>query len=409
MKKRIFALAVMVASVITLAACGQQEEVPAEPMETAVAVEEVYEGSLTGTNRFIGQVQAGGNAVIMPKIPGEIIEISVGKGDSVEKGQVIAKINNQDLQAQVNASKAQLEQARNNLKRAENGRKQAGENVSQAENALAQAERGLEMARSAQPSQEKALKEQQTEAEKQLADAREQLAHLTQLAEEGGATEEQVAEAEQLVENILNTMMAAQNSANAAMQAPDISALESAVRQAESGVEMAKGAKTDAELAINDAQTAVNQAESALKAAEDRLNDAIIRTTADGEITALDIKVGDFVSQQTPVAQIMSLDSVLVTVHVTGSKLPFFSVGDLLTVEVAGIEGEHEGEVTYIASSVNETGLFAVEVEIASPDANIRQGMMASLYVDEVLVEEELIVPTESIIEKQRFHVCICL
>ena len=53
---------------------------------------EIYEGSLTGTNRFIGQVQAGGNATIMPKITGEIIEIAVEKGDLVEKGQVIARI-----------------------------------------------------------------------------------------------------------------------------------------------------------------------------------------------------------------------------------------------------------------------------------------------------------------------------
>lgn len=377
--------------VLFLVACGADTETEAEPQETAVAVEEVIRGDLTGENRFIGQVQAGGQQVIMPKVAGEIVEVLVEKGDHVEEGDVLARLDDRDLRLQLEVDEAQLEQARNGLRRAENGKKQAQSNVSQAESQLSQAKKGLSDAEKAKEEQEKALDEQIEEAEKMVERLRESL-------EEGGASEEQVEQAEQFLQGLLSS----QTGGNVQMSSQQsISSIEATVEQAETGVELARSTVTDADLAVEEAKRMVKQAEQAVERSEDRLDDAVIRATADGEVLAVEASEGDIVSPQAPFAQLISLDSVIVTLHVTADQLSYFSLEQEVEVEVSGIAELQTGEVTFISPSVNDSRLFPIEIEIANSDAEIRQGMVASVFVEEVLVEDEQIVPTEAILESQ--------
>ncbi|MBP3953180.1 efflux RND transporter periplasmic adaptor subunit [Bacillus suaedae] len=391
MKKRITALGVVMFSALTLVACGNEAETEVEPQVTAVAVEEVYEGSLLGSNRFIGQVQAGGQSAIIPKIPGELVEVNVKKGDTVEEGQVLAKVNDQDLRLQLEADEAQLAQARNGLKRAENGKTQAQANVSQAEASLNQARQGLMDAKSAQSSQQKAI-------EQQIKEAQQTVDQLTRSLAEGGASEEQVKQAEQLLQSLLASQ---QGSGSMAGAGQSLSSIEATVEQAKKGVELAEASTTDADLAIQDAKRMVEQAEKAVERSRERLDDAVIRADVSGELLAVEGEVGDIVSQQAPFAQIISLDTATVSVNVTADQLAYFNEGQEVDVEVSSVSGTQTGVVSYIASSVGETRLFPVEVELASPDEAIRQGMVATIFTEEVLVENERIVPTEAILEGQ--------
>ncbi len=402
MKKRMFAFGVTLASMLVLAACGETEETQAEPQETAVAVAEVYEGSLTGTNRFIGRVEAGGNGTIIPKIAGELVEVRVEKGEQVERNQVLARIDAGDLQLQLDADEAQLEQARNGLRRAENGREQAQSGIRQAESSLRQAEQGLSSAREASKGQQEAARNEQAALQRQLEEAQDNLARVTALAAEGEATAEQVEQAQTALDGVMAQMNSAGNQGGGgAPQGQDLSSMESAVNQAEAGVEQAESATRDANIAIEDAQAMVEQAEAAVQRSRERLDDALIRATIAGEIVSLDGNVGDVVSQQAPFAQIISLSSVIVTINVTGDQLGYFQTGNEVELDVAGVDGRQTAEVTFVSPTAAETGLFPVEVEITNPDAGIRQGMVATVFVDEMLVEDELIVPTEAILERQ--------
>ncbi|WP_062051775.1 efflux RND transporter periplasmic adaptor subunit [Bacillus sp. JCM 19034] len=377
--------------VLFLVACGGETDTEAEPEEIVVAVEEVKKGDIIGENRFIGQVQAGGQQVIMPKVPGEIVEVLVEKGDYVEKGDILARLDNQDLQLQLEADEAQLEQARNGLRRAENGKKQAQSNVTQAESQLSHAKKGLSDAKEAKEEYEEELEAQIEEAEKMVERLRESL-------EEGGASEEQVEQAEEFLQGLLSS----QTGGNAQMSSQQsISSIEATVEQAETGVDVARSTVTEADLAVEEAKRMVNQAKKAVERSEERLDDAVIRATAEGEVLAIEASEGDIVSPQAPFAHLISLDSVIVTLNVTAEQLSYFSVEQEVEIEVSGVSELQTGEVTFISPSVNDSRLFPIEIEIENTDAEIRQGMVASVFIEEVLVEDEQIVPTEAILESQ--------
>ena len=80
----------------------QTKELPAVTLTTAT------EGSIEQTTSLMGTVEPSDTYYITPKVAGELVEIYVQNGQSVEAGAPIAKIDNQK---QIDAAKSQLEAA----------------------------------------------------------------------------------------------------------------------------------------------------------------------------------------------------------------------------------------------------------------------------------------------------------
>ena len=85
---------------------------PQEEMQTkglpAVTLTTATEGSIEQTTALMGTVQPSDTYYITPKVAGELVEIYVQNGQSVEEGAPIAKIDNQK---QIDAAKSQMEAA----------------------------------------------------------------------------------------------------------------------------------------------------------------------------------------------------------------------------------------------------------------------------------------------------------
>ena len=85
---------------------------PQEEMQTkglpAVTLTTATEGSIKQTTALMGTVQPSDTYYITPKVAGELVEIYVQNGQSVEEGAPIAKIDNQK---QIDAAKSQMEAA----------------------------------------------------------------------------------------------------------------------------------------------------------------------------------------------------------------------------------------------------------------------------------------------------------
>src|SRR5699024_7820645 len=62
-------------------------------------------------------------------------------------------------------------------------------------------------------------------------------------------------------------------------------------------------------------------------------------------------------------------------------------------------------KVSYISSISTGSGLFAVEADLDSKDKEIRPGMVASIELDEVLVADSILVPTDAIIQQEGLDV----
>ena len=112
MKKQI---KIAIAAVIVLGCAGlvaTRMMKPQEEMQTkglpAVTLTTATEGSIEQTTALMGTVQPSDTYYITPKVAGELIEIYVQNGQSVEEGAPIAKIDNQK---QIDAAKSQMEAA----------------------------------------------------------------------------------------------------------------------------------------------------------------------------------------------------------------------------------------------------------------------------------------------------------
>lgn len=84
-----------------------QEEIQTKGLP-AVTLTTATEGSIEQTTSLMGTVQPSDTYYITPKVAGELVEIYVQNGQSVEAGAPIAKIDNQK---QIDAAKSQLEAA----------------------------------------------------------------------------------------------------------------------------------------------------------------------------------------------------------------------------------------------------------------------------------------------------------
>lgn len=84
-----------------------QEEIQTKGLP-AVTLTTATEGSIEQTTSLMGTVEPSDTYYITPKVAGELVEIYVQNGQSVEAGAPIAKIDNQK---QIDAAKSQLEAA----------------------------------------------------------------------------------------------------------------------------------------------------------------------------------------------------------------------------------------------------------------------------------------------------------
>jgi len=94
--KKIQMMILLVLFIFSLAACSQgEDEADQEDEEriTSVEVAEVKEGDFTVERSLYGRITPNSTAPVMLEVPGEIDELEVKNGDSVEEDDLIAKIS----------------------------------------------------------------------------------------------------------------------------------------------------------------------------------------------------------------------------------------------------------------------------------------------------------------------------
>lgn len=122
-----------------------------------------------------------------------------------------------------------------------------------------------------------------------------------------------------------------------------------------------------------------------------------IKAPKTGEIVEFTAKEGDFVSEADPLAMIAKMDEMTINIAVTANVRALLTKDDKLSAMIEG--EEYEAKVTSISKMPDETGLYPIEANVKNEDKDILPGMIATLHIPEVQVEESTIVPTEAIVE----------
>lgn len=166
------------------------------------------------------------------------------------------------------------------------------------------------------------------------------------------------------------------------------------LENAQDGVRRAEiSASSQTETSAADAQ--VKQALGSLRAAQANLEKTIFRTPISGEVNSLNVRVGDFVSNQDVVARVANNQALEVVTYVGDTELNAFTVGGTVIVE-----NKYEGVVSQIAPAVDPV-TRRTEVRIALDKAEeVQNGDTVSItanYTANGTVDETILVPLSAV------------
>lgn len=136
-------------SLLFLQACSEAEQEPVAQIK-AVKTMVVTKTIEANTRRLSGVVQTADESNISFRVGGRVVAVNVERGQSVEQGQILAKLEQKDYMLVINSAKAKLQSARTELstKTQENKRqqdllKQSFVSKAEAERATAEYEEAL--------------------------------------------------------------------------------------------------------------------------------------------------------------------------------------------------------------------------------------------------------------------------
>ncbi len=344
-----------------------------------VSVETAEKRTIKETVSASGKVYPEIEVKISSDVPGEIVELSVEEGDSVVVGQLLAKIDPDAFQSQVERGAASVNNAKANL---------------------ANARSGIERSK-AQLTQSTAQKEQ---IEAQLVNTKAIHDRNIGLHKDGVISD-----------------------ADFDASLSNLESLKANLRSAIASVKTAEANLESARQSEKAAQFNVKSAEASLK----ELNTSLRRTTifapTAGVVSLLNVEkgervVGTSMMTGTEMMRIADLSSIEVQVDVSENDVLRVSVGDPVDIEVdAYLDRKFKGVVTQVANSASNTATaslttdqvtnFVVKVRI-DPSSYIelikekkgfpfRPGMSASVEIFTNTQEDVLSIPIQSVTTRE--------
>jgi HlyD family secretion protein len=362
---------------------------------------------------FSGRIE-GYETDIGAKVAGRIIDVTVREGAEVQQGQLLVKLDDDEIQAQVAGAEARIRAAKqqeqnarlqlsvieSQITEAELRRQQSrGDTAGQVSQAAAQVATAI--------AQLKQAEAQVIEAQAQLNLARTDRDRYTQLVQDGAVTQQQYDQRE-------TTYQAAQAT---------LESRQAAVAAAQRQVNAAQGNLTQAQTTslnpdINTAQlnrfnTQLKQAQAELKAAQaevanaeaDRnriqaqLNELTITSPIDGVVTTRSVEPGVVVTAGKTLLSVLDLNTVYMRGFIPEGEIGHVRVGQTarvyldsdpdrpLTARVAAIDAEASftpENIYFKEDRVQQ--VFGVRLTIEEPGGFAKPGMPADA---EILIEPE--------------------
>lgn len=374
-------------SVMGLTGCSSNViTVSSEDMTVNVKTATAFEGYLNKGPIFTGTVQANEEVTIVPKVAGRIANIPVEVGASINKGDILFTLEDEDLknstlqsEAAVGVAESGIATARSGYESgvvaAENGLNQAKTNVTQLQNSL------VEIAAS------------EKKANKSLQDAENNFNRTKELFAAGAVSKTQLEQAE--------TALVTAEAAVKSIEVNKKNTLDK-LKAAESGL---KNAKKQLDIAKNNPQVRVSeeqlkQAQAAAAIANHTLREASVTSPISGTIGSINGDVGEIVSSQTPVIVVADLSKVRILVYIPASEINSINVGDTVQVRTVSTGLTSEGTINNI-SPMNKDGKgYPVEVIVSNSEQKLKPGMISEVMFIPANETKGIIIPKSALVER---------
>ncbi|WP_341734823.1 efflux RND transporter periplasmic adaptor subunit [Microcoleus sp. EPA2] len=383
---------------------SQQQAAAAQPKAIPVKIAAVETSSVQDASEFVGSLEAKRSVQIKPETEGLVTEIFVKSGDSIDKGQAIARIKNDTAQANLRQSQANLIRARSHLAELQAGTRP--EEIAQQRAEVAQAIANLAQVRSgSRPEEVGQAQARVSQAQADLADAQtgsllediaqaraqieastaeaklanQQLARYQALAKEGATSantlqeyiqkestaQANLREAQRRLEQRQKNRQAEIDRRTAALQQQ-----QQALRQLQNGSRPEEIAKAEAEVAqaksklaqlangtrqeqLDQAQAQVAEAAAQVRGFEVQLQETAVIAPFAGVIGDIPVKVGDYLQKGDPIATLTENQLLDLRLSIPLEQMPQLRLG--LPVQMLDAQGKAIaiGEISFISPNVS--------------------------------------------------------
>lgn len=351
------------------------------PVATSAAPAQSVTVAAVETSRVNRTLEATGSVAAFEMIPVsaqatglQIKDILVDRNDVVKAGQLMARLDDSVLQAQLAEAKASVAQAEARLLELRTGTRQ--EEIAQAQARLDQAKARLSQAQASIPRQIDQAKAQVASAQARLALAESRYKSNQSLVNQGAVSRDRFNEAASEYQSAQANLAEAQQRLVQAQNTnnPEIDQLAAAAREAEQELKQLRAGSRAEEIAQAEAQLA--QAKAQQQATTAQLANTKILAPASGEVAERNGRVGDVTSPSQPLFRIIEKGRLELLLKVPETDLPQIRPGQ--SVKITSKNDSKltlQGKVREIDPVVDEQSRQAtVKVDLPASDA-LKPGM----------------------------------
>lgn len=408
-KLPIFSIIILLGAVLALSACsgsfgGSEDEesvaeVQAAELEEAdeagvpVEVAEVQTGDISLILSYTGSLQPEDDINLIPGAAGRVEQVLVEVGDPVKTGDPIAIIEDDTYQIQIKQAEAALANAQLNLAKMELGSRPEE---------IAAAQAAVELARAALNDVATVSDDERTTSAANLANAEAALrraqSEYDKIAWAGDVGSTPQAAALQQATIAYESALAAYNLGTN----PSDSQLAPLMLQlAQAELQLSLRLQPFREIDFEQARVGIRQAEAVLELAENQLEETTITAPFDGIISELNITTGSMVSQQTPVASIIS-EELEAEIEVQESLISQVENGQFASMQITAYPGQDfPAVVTSVAPTANkDTRTFKVSITPTEGEELLRSGMFADVAILTQENKNSTLAPQEAIVQE---------
>ncbi|HXG91923.1 MAG TPA: efflux RND transporter periplasmic adaptor subunit [Blastocatellia bacterium] len=328
------------------------------------------------------------------KVSGRIAEVLVKEGQEVRQGQPIIRFESYDLDAKRADAVAAVAEAEANLEKMEHWSRP--EELAEARAQAEAAWMNLELARNGpRPQEIEAARADVQAANADYEVAKATLARVQELTRSGVQSRQDYDNAKAAFDRAVARRKSAQEKLDlllAGTRKEEIARAERQYRQAAANLELVqRGARRED---IEAARAQLDRARAALQQIETQMGELEVKAPADAYVEVLQVRPGDLINPNSPVATLVEVDRLWVRVYVPEPELGHVQLGKEVSVTVDTFGKESfKGTIEQIASKGEFTPrnvqtrderthqVFAVRVRLDNTSRRLRAGMAADVAI----------------------------
>jgi multidrug efflux pump subunit AcrA (membrane-fusion protein) len=336
-------LAIALAAIATGCSKQEAEPTPVVTVQTAAAARASISQVITADAVLYPQSQA----AIVPKISAPVERFYVTRGQHVQKGQILAVLEHQDLAAAALQNKGLYEQAQANYETTKQASMPAD---------LQKARLDVTTSKEALDAQQKVYDDRQGLVKEGALPRRDLETAGVALAQ----AKSQYEEAEQHLK-ALQSVTSAQT-----------------LRAAEGQMESARGQ---------------------YEAAQAQLGYATIRSPIDGWVTDRPFYAGEMATAGTPLLTVMDVSTLVARAPVPAQQAAMLHVGDTASLSVPGVDQPVAGKVSVVSPALDPSSTTVqIWITVSNPQRTLKPGVGVQASITARTIEDATVVPVTALL-----------